>query len=60
MFIFSKLLSAITQPMFGLALIMLAAFIGMGRWPRLARSLLGLSLVVLAAWNAVGRDGHGH
>jgi uncharacterized SAM-binding protein YcdF (DUF218 family) len=48
MFIFSKLLSAITQPMFGLAVVMLAAFIGMGRWPRLARSLLGLSLVVLA------------
>jgi uncharacterized SAM-binding protein YcdF (DUF218 family) len=47
MFIFSKLLSAITQPMFWLALWWLAALLTMMRWRRTALIMLWTGLLVL-------------
>jgi uncharacterized SAM-binding protein YcdF (DUF218 family) len=47
MFVFSKLLSAITQPMFWLALWWLAALLTMMRWRRMAVIMLWTGLLVL-------------
>jgi len=47
MFLFSKLLSAITQPMFWLALWWSLALLLLGRWHRLARGMLWSGLLVL-------------
>lgn len=47
MFVVSKLLSAITQPVFWLALWWLLALLLLSRQPRLARRMLWAGLVVL-------------
>ena len=47
MFLFSKLLSAVTQPLFWLALLWFVSLIMMGWRPRWARAISGVGLVVL-------------